>query len=171
MTSPESRHSILKILRALNQAKVRYLVVGGVAVILHGVDRTTRDLDVFPALDRANLLKAVGALTKLGFRPMLPVPAQTVADRETRDRWIRERNLKVFSFIDSEDPLHPVDLMVVERVPFERAWPRRVRRLLQGVRVPLMSIPDLVKMKRLAGRDRDLSDIRSLRKLPRGQEK
>jgi hypothetical protein len=154
----------------LNRSKVRYLVVGGVAVVLHGVDRTTRDLDLFPAPDRANLLRAIRALVKLGFQPTLPVPAEAVADEEVRARWIRERNLMVFSMIDPRDTLHPVDLMIVERVPFESAWPRRVRARLQGVGVPLMSIADLIKMKKLAGRDRDRSDIQSLRRLSRGQE-
>jgi hypothetical protein len=149
---------------------VRYLVVGGVAVLLHGVDRTTRDLDLMPSLDSANLLRAVRALVKLGYRPMLPVPAESVADEATRARWVRDRNLKVFSMIDPRDPLHPVDLLIIERVPFSRAYPRRVRLRVKGVVVPLMSVPDLVKMKKLAGRDRDDSDIESLKRLKRGRK-
>jgi len=163
----EVRHSFLEILRALNKARVRYLVVGGVAVVFHGVDRTTHDLDIFPHLSRGNLLKAVRALGRLGFKPVLPVPAESIADRRVRDRWIRERHMKVFSFLDPRDPLHPVDLMVLERVPFESSWPRRNTILVRRVSIPLMSIPDLITMKRKAGRDRDRSDIESLRNLQR----
>ncbi len=171
MARGELLHSFESILLALNRARVRYLVVGGVAVVMHGVDRTTHDLDVYPALNRTNLLRAVRALTKLGFRPMLPVPAESVADAETREHWVRKRHLMVFSLLDPRDPLHPVDLMVIERVPFKEAWSRRARYRIRGFEVPLMSIPDLVRMKRMAGRQRDRSDIESLRRLQRAQKR
>ena len=149
------------------------MVVGGVAVVFHGVDRTTHDLDVFPELSRDNLLRAVRALGRLGFKPLLPVAAESIADPRARNMWIRNRNMKVFSFLDPRDPLHPVDLMVLERVPFKKSWPRRRTILVRRVSIPLMSIRDLITMKLKAGRDRDRSDIESLRNLQRekGREK
>jgi predicted nucleotidyltransferase len=164
-------HSFLEILQTLNRARVRYLVIGGVAVVLHGVDRTTRDLDIFPGLDRVNLLRLLDALKEIGFRPILPVTAESIVTPEVRWKWIRKRNLRVFTMMDPRDPLHPVDLMVVERVPFDEAWERRDRVRVRGVMVPLMSIGDLVRMKRIAGRDRDRSDIESLRSVARAQTK
>ena len=163
------RHSFLEILRALNLARVRYLVIGGVAVSLHGAFRAARDLDIFPALDRDNLLRTVGALAMLGFRPVLPVSAEEIVTPEVRWRWIRKRNLRVFTMVDPRDPMHPVDLMVVERVPFADAWDRRERVRVRGVMVPLLSLGDLIRMKRMAGRDRDRADIESLKVLGRAK--
>lgn len=165
MTPPRRvSHSFLEMLRALNEAKVRYLVIGGVAVALHGVDRNARDLDVYPAPDRENLLAAIRALAALGFRPILPVNPEEIADPATRRFWIRKRNLRVFSMIDPLDTLHPIDLMIVERVPFEEAWRRRDRRRVRGVPVPVMSVEDLIVLKRSAGRDQDLLDIKALKR-------
>lgn len=64
-----------RALQALNSAGVRYLVVGGVAVVLHGHLRTTADLDLVVQLERENVLKAVRALAGLGYRPRAPVAA------------------------------------------------------------------------------------------------
>jgi hypothetical protein len=155
-------HSFLESLRALNEANVRYLVIGGVAVAMHGVDRKARDLDVYPAPDRENLLAAMRALANLGFKPILPVKAEEIADAETRRFWIRKRNLQMFSMMDPRDPLHPVDFMVVELIPFEEAWGRRDRRRVRGVPVPVMSLDDLIQLKRIAGREVDVADIANL---------
>jgi hypothetical protein len=157
--------AFLDILQALNRARVRYLVVGGVAVALHGVERQARDLDVYPALDPDNLLRAIGTLVNLGYHPMLPVAADEIATPEVRWRWIRKRNLRVFTMMNPRDPVHPVDLMVVERVPFEEAWSRRDRRRVRGVQVPVMSLGDLIRLKRMSGRERDRLDIESLKRV------
>src|SRR6266568_752754 len=70
-----SAHPIEQVLATLSAAKVRYLVVGGVAVVLHGHLRTTAALDLVVALDEGNARRAVEALESMGFRPRAPVPA------------------------------------------------------------------------------------------------
>ncbi|HEX2251636.1 MAG TPA: hypothetical protein VHQ65_00040 [Thermoanaerobaculia bacterium] len=60
---------IEQVLKALGRAEVRYLVVGGVAVVLHGYLRATADLDLLLALDEVNVRRAVSALEALGYRP------------------------------------------------------------------------------------------------------
>jgi hypothetical protein len=71
-----------RILAALNEARVRYVVVGGVAVVLHGHLRFTADLDLVLALDRDNVLAALAALQGLGFRPRArPSPRSSLRTR------------------------------------------------------------------------------------------
>jgi predicted nucleotidyltransferase len=163
------RHSFLEILRALNAARARYLVIGGVAVALHGARRVARDLDLYPALDPDNLLRTIGALVNLGFRPVLPVPVDAILEPETRWQWVRKRHLRAFTLMDPRDPLHPVDLMIVQHVPFEEAWNRRLRLRVHGVAIPVVSMGDLLHMKRIAGRERDESDILRLRAVSRAK--
>ena len=81
---------LARIFAALEQSGTRYLVVGGVAVVLHGYPRFTADLDLVLALDPANLRLALDALAQLGYRPRAPVALDEFLDPATRQRWIEE---------------------------------------------------------------------------------
>ena len=67
---------IERVLSALNTEGIRYLVVGGVAVVLHGHLRTTADLDLVIQLEPDNVRRAMRALTALGYAPRAPVQAE-----------------------------------------------------------------------------------------------
>lgn len=72
------------VFQALQAASVRYLVVGGVAVVLHGHPRFTADLDLVVALEPGNARAAVEALAGLGYRPRPPVDGRLFADSAAR---------------------------------------------------------------------------------------
>lgn len=153
--------TFLQVLTSLETARVRFLVVGGVAVVLHGVLRVTVDLDLVIELQPDNLLPAIRALEALGFSPRLPVAAADLADPTTRRAWIAQRNLMVFTF------WHPkshrvVDVFVEEPFNFDAAWSRRVDVDLQATVVHVAAIEDLILMKQTAGRAKDLADIDAL---------
>jgi hypothetical protein len=73
-----------ELLRALAAAEVRYVLVGGVAVILHGVPRTTADVDLVLDLEVDNVRRFIDAVGALGYVPRAPVPAIQLADPEAR---------------------------------------------------------------------------------------
>ncbi|MGH9156521.1 MAG: hypothetical protein ACRD1K_11950, partial [Acidimicrobiales bacterium] len=98
------------ILAALERANVRYVIVGGVATVLHGYARLTADLDLSIDLEADRPGRAVDALTSIGLLPLLPVPPGDFADPDIRRSWVEERNLKVFTFRDPTDPMVQVDL-------------------------------------------------------------
>ena len=75
------------ILRALNDAEVRYLIVGGLAVVAHGYVRATVDMDIVLHLERENVLRAMAALKEIGYRPLVPVEAADFADEQRRKLW------------------------------------------------------------------------------------
>jgi len=150
------------IFMALQDAGVRYLVVGGVAVVLHGHLRFTADLDLIVALDAANVRAAMSTLEALGYRPRAPVPAEQFADPATRRQWIEEKGLAVFSLWSPEHPATEVDIFVEEPFLFEEAYSRATRAEVGGAHITVASIPDLIALKRKVGRPKDIEDIAAL---------
>ena len=153
-----------RIFRALTEAEVRFLVVGGVAVNAHGYQRLTADLDLALAMEEENILAALRALETLGYAPALPVPPGALADADTRRRWHAERNLEVFSLISTEKKEPTVDILVREPFPFDREHRRAlVAELAPDLEVPFVALDTLIEMKERAGRHRDEDDVRHLR--------
>jgi hypothetical protein len=153
------------ILGALEEANVRYLVVGGVAVVLHGYLRTTLDLDLVLHLNRENLERALKAFEALGFEPQAPVPLSAFASPRNREVWFHEKNMKVFSLWHPAHPGFAVDLFVQEPFDFEVVYRRALRVPLEGVEATVVSRNDLMEMKRTAGRVQDLEDVAALSEL------
>lgn len=151
----------------LAAANVRYVVVGGVAVVLHGFARLTADVDLVIDLDEENTRRALETLTGLGLRPLLPVNALDFANAETRRDWSENRNLKVFSLLHPRNPLLTVDLFVRDPIPFDELWLRADSVSVGNVSVRIASIRDLIRMKREAGRAQDQQDIEKLEAIER----
>ncbi len=156
---------IEQVLDALNRARVRYLVVGGVAVVLHGHLRTTADLDLVMQLERDNVLRAMGALRDLQYRPRAPVPAEAFAEREVREGWIREKGLAVFALWSPAHPTLEVDVFVAEPFDFDAVYARAIRVPLEKSEVTVIALDDLIDLKRQVGRPRDQEDIAALESL------
>lgn len=153
---------IEEILGALEKANVRYLVVGGVAVVLHGYLRTTGDLDLVIRLDKENTLRAMAALTALGYRPRAPVPADAFADASNRRIWAQEKGLTVFSLWSPTRAMLEVDVFVEEPFDFDEVHARALRVPLRTTTATVVGLEDLKTLKRAAGRPRDLDDLEAL---------
>jgi hypothetical protein len=151
-----------RVFLALEERGARYLVVGGVAVVLHGHPRFTADLDLVLALDPLNVASAITALGSLGFRPRAPVRLSDFAIAETRQTWISEKGMVVLSLWSPELPGTEVDLFASEPFPFDAAYARALRADLGTTTVTVAGIDDLIALKRAAGRPQDLADIESL---------
>ena len=150
---------------ALNAAGVRYVVVGGVAVVLHGFARVTGDIDLIVDLAPEESRKAIDTLVGIGFRARAPVDATLFADAQVRAAWIRDKHLRVFSLWDPLQPVREVDLFVESPIAFAALWERSVLIDIGETQVRVASIDDLVALKRLAGRPQDHLDIAELEAL------
>ena len=165
-----SGNALTEIFRALHGAEVRYLVVGGVAVVLHGHPRFTADLDLVLDLDETNTLAAIAALEGLEYQARAPVPLHDFAKEQMRRAWIEDKGLTVFSLWSPKHPGTEVDLFVQEPLDFGEAWQRRVDAVLpDGTTVHIVSLDDLRNLKQAAGRPRDLDDLEKLEEIARAK--
>lgn len=149
----------------LNDTGCGYVVVGGLAVILHGHVRLTTDTDLVVDLAGERLAALLTALGDLGFQPRVPVKLEEFSDPEKRETWIREKGMQVFSLFHPNQPRWVVDLFVDSPIDFAELQQRSVVKEVEGVPVSIASIDDLITMKRLAGRDIDYADIRQLEQI------
>ena len=151
-----------EILEAHHKEGIAYLAVGGLAVNLHGVPRTTQDIDVIISTDRDNVEKLCVMLARLGYKPRLPVDPVEMSDPETRRDWIEKRNLKAFSFYHEKISYKVFDIVLDQPIRFEDAFKRRKTVQVSDITVNVMHIDDLITMKKGSGRPRDLSDVEML---------
>jgi len=157
----------LDLFQALQEGRVRYLVVGGVAVNLHGVGRLTVDVDLMLALDPENLQHFVSVARRFPLKPVMPVRLEELADAAKVRSWIDEKGMLAFA-LRSSDPATPtVGILVKPVVPFEDAWSRRVERTVEGIGIAIAAIEDIIRLKTGTGRQKDEADIKALRQLMR----
>lgn len=156
--------SIVAVAAALQDAGVRYLAAGGLAVNAHGYQRLTHDVDLVIQLEPDNVIAAFRALATLGYRPLVPVTAEVFADRDQRARWITEKGMTVLNFHSDQHPTTPLDIFVSDPFDFTDEFAASLPgELAPGLFVRFVSIPTLIRMKEQAGRPRDLDDIEHLR--------
>ncbi|MEW5707615.1 nucleotidyl transferase AbiEii/AbiGii toxin family protein [Pelomicrobium sp. G1] len=152
------------VAKVLNEAGVRYLVAGGLAVNAHGYLRFTADIDLVIALDAGNVISAFSALARIGYRPTAPVTADQFTDATQRQRWIEEKGMQVLNFFSDRHRETSVDVFVYEPFDFEQEYERALAgEIAPGLPARFVSIPTLIRMKEAAGRPRDLDDIQHLR--------
>jgi hypothetical protein len=144
---------------ALEAAKVRYALVGGYAVALHGAVRGTVDVDVILAWDRRTLRAAEQALQGLGLVSRLPIIADEVF--RFRDEYIRNRNLIAWNFYNPKDLTEQLDVVISTDLKGKKV--QAIATADGTLRV--LSRKDLIAMKRASGRPQDLADIEALEKL------
>jgi hypothetical protein len=100
----------LSVLREFHERRIRYVLVGGLAVLLHGIDRLTADIDLVVDLAPQQASKAVDTLLDLGFRTSAPVDERLFSDAAARRRWQTESGMLVLSFWDPQNRRPTVDL-------------------------------------------------------------
>lgn len=150
---------IKRVVQSLNKHKVRYALVGGYAVALHGVIRGTIDIDVVIAWQKGQFTAAEQAMTAIGLQSRLPVSAEEVFD--FRDEYIQNRNLVAWSFVHPNNPLEVVDILITEDVRNIQTTEKKVDRLT----IKVASINELIRMKTLSARPQDTEDVKALEKL------
>jgi hypothetical protein len=154
-----------EVFEALNREKVRYLVVGGIAVVLHRVMRLTADLDLMIDLQKSNLEKFIKIMAALGYGPKLPVKAAELADPAKRILWINEKNMKAFTFVHSKQEFKVIDVFVDEPIPFAAAYKRKQTVKAGELPIDVISMDDLIALKKISARPQDLADIEMLEEL------
>jgi hypothetical protein len=144
---------------ALEAAGVRYALVGGFAVALHGAVRGTVDVDVILEWDARTLRAAEQALQDLGLVSRLPITADDVF--RFRDEYIRNRNLIAWNFYNPRDLTEQLDIVISTDLKGRKV--QRIKTVDGPVQV--LGRKDLIEMKRASGRPQDLADVEALEML------
>lgn len=157
--------NMFDLLKMLAEAKVEFVLVGGLAVALHGYQRVTMDVDVVVAMDEENLQRLMSAAKSAGLRPTIPVPLESLAQPELIEQWHREKGMLAFSLRGAETMATVLDVLVRPVVPF--ADLRRDAAMIEvgTVHIPIASVDHLIEMKTGTGRGKDAVDIEELQKL------
>lgn len=154
-----------KIFAALEKAKVDYLIVGGVAVNLYGYNRFTGDIDILLILDSANLTKMEGLMKRLGYVERLPVRLHELRDRKLVKKWLKEKGMTAYTFISAKKPQLDIDILAGYSLDFGKFYKKKAVMKVWGISLPVISFADLISMKKKAGREQDLLDIKALLEL------
>ena len=158
--------SVEAIVRALNAAKVQYLIVGGLAVNAHGYERLTVDVDLVIGLKSENIIRGLRALESIDFHMSIPVTPEQFADAELRRQWREEKGMVVLKLWSDQHRRTPVDVFIYEPFDFQEEYQAARWQTVWGEeQAPVISYPTLLKMKESAGRAKDLLDIEALQKL------
>jgi len=140
-----------KLLRLLKENKVKFVIIGATAFPVHGYSRATLDLDIFIKADRSNALRCLAALKKFGY---------DVSDISVEDLLKHKVLIRQYTV---ETDIHPF----VKGVRFEHIWKNRLHRRFGKTFVNFASLDDLIKMKKAAGRAKDIEDLNFLRAIRR----
>jgi predicted nucleotidyltransferase len=153
------------ILRALNDKKVDYIVVGGVAINLYGHGRLTTDLDLLLALHQDNLNLMDEVMKELQFQPRQPIHISDLENEEKVRELVVTKNFLAYTFFT---PLHPflhVDVLAEKLLRFQEFKKRIEVMQVDDIKIPVVNIDDLLDMKREANRPKDQGDIDALENL------
>jgi len=157
--------SVEIIVKALNDAQVQYLIVGGLAVNAHGFVRLTRDVDIVLGLAPANAERGLNALLAAGWQLAIPETPAAFADAATRERWRTEKNMIVLKLWSDGHRRTPIDIFIYEPFNFAVEWQKAERlEICPGILAPVVALTTLLQMKQDAGRPQDLEDIKELKR-------
>ncbi len=154
-----------RLFAALQQEGVEYLVAGGVAVNLYGIERATGDIDIVLNLDEENMNRFIAAAGKLGLAPKEPVALETLRDPVQRKQWVEKKHQSVFSLLDPKAPFFQLNVLIQTPFPFAEVYAERETMRYGEVDIPVIPIPALIKMKTASDRPQDKSDVFYLKKI------
>jgi hypothetical protein len=154
----------LDLFRSLADHNVPYLLVGGLAVNLHGIPRMTMDVDLAVRFTKESVRGLEKMCQELSLVAIQPVTLQQLADSRERERLRAEKNMAAFSLRSPVASEPTVDLLLETVWDFDEAWGRRVVRKVGEISINLVSLVDLITMKVAIGRPQDLADVEHLRR-------
>jgi hypothetical protein len=155
----------LDLFSALDRHHVDYLLIGGLAVSLHGVERATMDVDITVALTPENLAHLIETAKELKFSPVLPVPLESLSNIELLRQWHKERNLEAFALRTPDLAGVTLAVLLFPPIEFSGMAQRAVVFSVANTAIRVVAIDDLIALKQAVGRPIDLSDIEHLQRI------
>ncbi len=144
---------IYEIHKAFEKNNISYAVIGGYALAFHQIVRATVDIDLIMKLDLNTFEKAEAALKSIGLQSRIPVTAKDII--KFRIEYIENRNLIAWSFVDYQNPIRQVDILITTDIKTVKTEKISVG----GLKIPVITLEELLKMKLKSGRPQDLLDV------------
>lgn len=158
--------SFLKdIIVRLSEKQVKFIIFGGVAIVLHGVERMTLDLDLSISMDKENIEKFLQVMDEFHLTPRAPIPKESLLNPKIIDYIINEKNGIAFTFLDKNNPYKQVDLLIHPALQYEK-WINKIDSVeLFGHKVCILSKQAIIELKEQLEkpRDKDIMDIKELK--------
>lgn len=147
---------LYEITDIFEQSHLKYAIVGGYALALHGLVRATMDVDIVLKLKQADFELAEELLGKIGLQSRLPIRASDVI--KMRVEYIENRNLIAWSFVDYKNPSRQVDLLITKDL--KDLDTERIS--VGGRKIHVVTLRQLLEMKIESGRPQDLIDVKNI---------
>lgn len=138
-----------RLLKLLKENKAVFLVIGASAFPVYGYARATLDVDLFVKPELTNIQKVMKALKEFGY---------DITDLSPEDFLKNKVLIRQYTL---ETDIHPF----VKGITFEKAWQNRISAKFGETRINFPCLDDMIKMKKAAGRNIDLEDLKYLREI------
>jgi hypothetical protein len=161
---------MLRILKMLYDCKIKYILVGGLAINLYGIPRTTIDVDIMIELNNDNILNLINCFKANGFRFRQPIDEKKLIDKEYRKQLKEEKNVIVLTLENPNNPLEVLDFFIDNPIDFNKAYSRKKILKVDDFEIYIASIEDIVEIKKISNRPIDISDIENLKLLKEHEE-
>ncbi|MEO8821491.1 MAG: nucleotidyltransferase [Ginsengibacter sp.] len=136
---------IIEFIELCNKHGVKYMVIGGYAVSIHGHPRSTKDIDVCIEMSEANASKMVQVINDFGFSSL----------KLNKEDFLKKDSITQLGF----PPLRIDILNDLDGIPFEQAWQNKKTVNFENVPVDFIGYNDLLVVKQKAGRPQDIADV------------
>lgn len=162
----ESLLDLFNLIKELSKADIKYIVCGGVACVLQGVERATYDLDISVSFEENNLRKLIEVMKNSKLIPRIPEPVENLLDENKRKEWFEKKGALVYTFLSEKTPLQ-LDVFLNYPRTYDELFKNSDELEIDNVKFKVSSIEDLLFVKRRIdpARDKDLTDIKELEKI------
>jgi hypothetical protein len=166
-----SSDRLFSLLNELAEASVKCVICGGVACVLHGVERSTYDLDIAVDFSKKNLQKIIDVAKKFNLIPRIPEPIESLLDDGKRKSWIEKKGALVYTLVSQDSPMQ-IDIFLDYPIDFDELFHNSKKIKIESFEVLISSKEDLIFAKKNIEpvRDKDLIDIKELENLIRNEK-
>ncbi len=155
---------------ALKEYEVQYLLIGGLAMNLHGVPRITGHLDLFVDLESENMKMFLNAVTSLDCRPKPLVDLDILVCPVKRSALVEEKNMKVCTFVSISAPSMEIDIQLAPTIDFMETHKRKKEVPFGEEKIPVLSLDDMIRWKSGSKRRQDIYDVEALKAVRKMRE-
>ncbi len=157
---------LFELMKELSNSSLKFVICGGVACVLHGVERSTLDIDISIDLDKENLRKLIIIAKKFNLMPRNPEPIENLLDEKKRKEWVEKKGAFVYTLSSLDSPLQ-MDIFLQYDKTYDELLKNAELIRIDKYDFLISSKKDLLESKKKVKplREKDITDINELNKL------